>query len=366
MSLRDLRLAKESQGIHNFSAGPCILPNEVMEKAAEAVINLNSIGLSILEISHRSKEFVDIIENARSLVKKALHLPERYEVLFLQGGASYLSIITAQNFMKDGGCGGYINSGTWARNSMNDAKSFGKILEVSSSQSTAYNTYPSIPYDLSGIDFLHITSNNTIAGNQIKDFPKTDIPIVCDMSSDIFSRDFNPEDFAMIYAGAQKNLGPAGATLVIVDPEQLGHTGRDIPRLMDLRNHIDKQSMLNTPPCFSIYVSMLNLEWMMKNGGVEQMKKNSILRSDLVYAEIDRNSMFETHVENNDFRSKMNVCFRLKDESLNDQFLKACEEANISGIKGHRSVGGFRASMYNAMKIESAEALVEVMKNFEG
>lgn len=365
MSLRDLRTAKENQGVHNFSAGPCILPNEVMEKAAEAVINLNGIGLSILEISHRSSDFVDIIENARSLVKKALNLPDRYEVLFLQGGASYLSILTAQNFLSENGAGGYVNSGTWARNSMNDAKVFGNIVEVASSQSTSYDHYPTINKISGNLDYLHITSNNTIAGNQIKDFPKTDIPVICDMSSDIFSRDINPEDFAMIYAGAQKNLGPAGATLVIVDPEKLGKTGRNMPRLMDLRNHIEKKSMLNTPPCFSVYVSMLNLEWMLENGGVNEMKKRSIERSTLLYNEIDSNPLFEAHVKDETTRSKMNICFTLKDESLNDEFLEACNQANISGVKGHRSVGGFRASMYNAMKIESSQALVNVMRNFK-
>jgi phosphoserine aminotransferase len=365
MSLRDLRIAKEKQGIHNFSAGPCILPNEVMEKAAESVVNLDGIGLSILEISHRSKEFVEIIERARSLVRETMNLPDNYEVLFLQGGASYLSILTAQNFLSKAGTGAYVNSGTWARNSMNDAKVFGNIIEFSTSENTQFNTYPKLDNIPSDLDYIHITSNNTIAGNQIKDFPKTDVPLICDMSSDIFSRDIDVSQFAMIYAGAQKNLGPAGATLVIVDKNKLGQTDREIPRLMDLRNHIEKMSMLNTPPCFSIYVSLLNLEWMIKNGGVEEMKKRSIDRSSLLYKEIDENPLFDAHVKDLDSRSKMNICFTLKDESMNEDFLAACEKANISGIKGHRSVGGFRASMYNAMSIDSTMALVKVMKTFK-
>ena len=365
MSLRELRIAKENQGVHNFSAGPCILPNEVMEKVAESVINLDGIGLSILEISHRSKEFVAIIERARTLVRETLNLPHNYEVLFLQGGASYLSIITAQNYLSKEGTGAYVNSGTWARNSMNDAKVFGNIIEIASSESTQFNTYPELKDLPTDVDYIHITSNNTIAGNQIKNFPKTDIPLICDMSSDIFSRDIDVSQFAMIYAGAQKNLGPSGATLVIVNKDKLGQTDREIPRLMDLRNHIEKESMLNTPPCFSIYVSLLNLEWMIKNGGVEEMKKRCLERSELLYQEIDGNPLFEAHVSDLDSRSKMNVCFTLKDSSLNEEFITSCEKAKISGIKGHRSVGGYRASMYNAMSIESTKALVNVMKTFK-
>ncbi len=347
--------------VHNYSAGPCILPQEVFAEAAKAVTDFNGIGLSILEISHRSKDFVAVMEEARSLVKELLEVPAGYTVLFLQGGASLGFLTTAYNMMPEGGKGAYIETGTWAKKAVKEAKLLGNVEVIASSADKNYNYIPkgfSVPTDA---DYLHFTSNNTIFGTQFKDFPSTDIPVVCDMSSDIFSRKINVADFDIIYAGAQKNLGPAGSTLYIVKDEVLGRVERSIPSMLDLKVHASKDSMFNTPPVYPIYVSMLNLRHMMKEGGIDAMQKKAEDRAALLYGEIDSNPLFEgtTAIED---RSNMNATFVLTDESKQEQFDKMWQEANISGIKGHRSVGGYRASMYNALAIESVQALVDVMK----
>lgn len=347
--------------VHNYSAGPCILPQEVFAEAAKAVTDFNGIGLSILEISHRSKDFVAVMEEARSLVKELLEVPAGYTVLFLQGGASLGFLTTAYNMMPEGGKGAYIETGTWAKKAVKEAKLLGNVEVIASSADKNYNYIPkgfTVPTDA---DYLHFTSNNTIFGTQFKDFPTTDIPVVCDMSSDIFSRKINVADFDIIYAGAQKNLGPAGSTLYIVKDEVLGRVERAIPSMLDLKVHASKDSMFNTPPVYPIYVSMLNLRHMMKEGGIDAMQKKAEERAALLYGEIDSNPLFEgtTAIED---RSNMNATFVLTDESKQEQFDKMWQEANISGIKGHRSVGGYRASMYNALAIESVQALVDVMK----
>lgn len=347
--------------VHNYSAGPCILPQEVFAEAAKAVTDFNGIGLSILEISHRSKDFVAVMEEARSLVKELLEVPAGYTVLFLQGGASLGFLTTAYNMMPEGGKGAYIETGTWAKKAVKEAKLLGNVEVIASSADKNYNYIPkgfTVPTDA---DYLHFTSNNTIFGTQFKDFPTTDIPVVCDMSSDIFSRKINVADFDIIYAGAQKNLGPAGSTLYIVKDEVLGRVERAIPSMLDLKVHASKDSMFNTPPVYPIYVSMLNLRHMMKDGGIDAMQKKAEERAALLYGEIDSNPLFEgtTAIED---RSNMNATFVLTDESKQEQFDKMWQEANISGIKGHRSVGGYRASMYNALAIESVQALVDVMK----
>lgn len=347
---------------HNFSAGPCILPQEVFKEASQAILDYNNSGLSIIEISHRSKDFVDVMEEARNLVLELLNLEGKgYKVLFLQGGASMQFLMTAYNLLENKA--GYVNTGSWSDKALKEAKLFGEVVEVASSKDANYNFIPK-GYDIpNGLDYLHYTSNNTIFGTQVKDFPDTDIPLVCDMSSDIFSREMDFSKFSLIYAGAQKNMGPAGTTLYIVKDSALGKTGREIPTMLDLQTHIKKESMFNTPPVFAVYVSMLTLQWLKDNGGIEWIEGINQQKADLLYNEIDNNPLFEGTANSSD-RSNMNATFVLTNESLKDEFDKMWQAANISGIKGHRDVGGYRASMYNALPLESVQALVDVMKEF--
>lgn len=347
---------------HNFGAGPCILPQSVFQEAAKGVLDFN--GLSILEVSHRHKDFVAVMDEAIALVKKALNVPEGYAVLFLQGGATLGFTISAINMMRTGKAA-YINTGTWASGAIKEAKNVGIDVDVVASSEDKGFTY--IPKNFSipvGLDYLHYTSNNTIYGTQFHETPKTDLPLVCDMSSDIFSKEINVADFDLIYAGAQKNLGPAGATLYIVKEELLGKsTSKFMPTYFDLKKQAEKESMLNTPPVFSVYVSMLNLRNLIANGGVKAAEARNNAKAELLYAEIDRNPLFKGTVATKD-RSKMNVCFQLNDESLTDEFNELWNAAGIVGIKGHRSTGGYRASMYNALTLESVQVLVDVMKDF--
>ncbi len=347
--------------VHNFSAGPCILPQEVFHQAAAAVINFDNLNLSILEISHRSPSFVKVMDEAQALVKEMLSVPEGYSVLFLQGGASTGFLMSAYNMLSENGTAAYVNTGTWSKKAIKEAKKLGNVNVVASSEDTNFNYIPK-GYDIpANADYLHLTSNNTIFGTQIKSFPTTQVPVVCDMSSDIFSRKVNVENFDVIYAGAQKNLGPAGATLYIVKDEVFGKSGRDIPSMLDFKIHAEKESMFNTPPVYSTYVSMLNLRYMLQNGGLEAVEKKAEERAGLLYNEIDSNPLFEGVAAKED-RSNMNATFVLTDESKKDAFDAMWNAAGISGIKGHRSVGGYRASMYNALEIESVETLVNVMK----
>ena len=349
---------------HNFSAGPSILPQEVFEKASQAVLDFDNTGLSLIEISHRSKEFVAVYDKAVALVKELLNVPETHEVLFLQGGASMQFLMTAINLMKnEGGKAAYVDTGAWSSKAIKEAKLFGEVEVVATSKDTNYNYIPkgyTIPSDA---DYVHITSNNTIFGTQFKEFPTTEVPLVADMSSDIFSKPVDVSKFGIIYAGAQKNLGPAGATLVIIQKDLLGNTGRTIPSMLDYQIHIKGESMFNTPPVFAIYVSMLNLEYMKAQGGLKAVEKHNEEKAAMLYNEIDNNPSFVNSVAKED-RSLMNVVFLLKDESKDAEFLAACAEAGISNVKGHRSVGGFRASIYNAMPKESVQALIDVMKKF--
>lgn len=347
---------------HNFGAGPCILPQDVFKEAAAAVLDFN--GLSILEVSHRHKDFVAVMDEAIALVKKALNVPEGYSVAFLQGGATLGFTIAALNMMRSGKAG-YINTGTWASGAIREAQKVGIDAQVlASSEDRNFNYIPKnfdIPSDL---DYLHITSNNTIYGTQYQKVEKFDIPLVCDMSSDIFSKEIRVEDFDLIYAGAQKNLGPAGATLYIVKDSVLGKsTSKFMPTYLDLKAQISKESMLNTPPVFSVFVSMLNLRDTLNKGGVAAIEKLNNAKAELLYTEIDDNPLFTSHVDRED-RSKMNVTFLLNDLSHEEEFNTLWNEANIVGLKGHRSVGGYRASMYNALPIESVQVLVDVMKEF--
>lgn len=349
---------------HNFSAGPCILPQEVFQQASEALLNFNNIDLSLIEISHRSSDFVAVMQNARSLVKELLGVPEGYSVLFLQGGASLEFLMVPYNLMKKGGKAAYLDTGAWANKAIKEAKILGETLILGSSKDKNYNYIPKgyeIPNDT---DYFHCTSNNTIYGTQIKNFPSTPSLMACDMSSDIFSKKIKVADFDLIYAGAQKNMGPAGTTLVIVKDEVLGKTNRTIPTMLDYTTHIKKESMFNTPPVFAVYVSMLTLEWLKKKGGVEWIEKVNQTKADLIYGEIDRNPLFTGTAATED-RSNMNATFLLNNSSLEKQFNQMWKDAGCNGLKGHRSVGGYRASMYNALPLESVLVLIDVMQELE-
>lgn len=350
--------------VHNYSAGPCILPNEVFQQASQAVLEYNGTGLSILEMSHRSKDIVTMAENATALVKEMLNVPAGYSVLFLQGGASTQFYMSALNLLSTNGKAGYIDTGAWSAKAIKEAKRLGDINVLASSKDKNYNYIPKGFEIPAGMDYLHYTTNNTIYGTEYFHTPETDAILVADMSSDIFSRPVNVADYGLIYAGAQKNLGPAGVTLVIVKDEILGKSGRELPSMMDYQIHASKDSMFNTPPVYSIYVSMLTLEWLKKNGGVSWIDKRNQQKADLLYGEIDRNGLFNGTAEVED-RSRMNATFVLADENNTDKFNEMLVSANISGLKGHRSVGGFRASMYNAMPVESVQVLVDVMKELE-
>lgn len=348
---------------HNFSAGPSILPAPVMEKAAAAVQELDGIGLSLIEISHRSKEFIAIMAKAQALALELTGLTDKgYKALFLQGGASTQFLMTATNLMKSKA--GYINTGAWSDKAIKEAKRYGEVVEIASSKEANFNYIPKghdIPADL---DYLHITTNNTIFGTQFHSIPKTNVPLVADMSSDIFSREFDYSAFDLFYAGAQKNMGPAGTTLVIVKESLLAQMNKEVPSMLSYAIHADKESMFNTPPVFAVYTSMLTLEWLKEKGGISAIQKHNEDKAKLIYDEIDRNSAFEGFAATED-RSLMNATFNLAAGVDGTKFDEMWNAANISGLKGHRSVGGYRASIYNALSMESAQELVTVMQEFE-
>jgi len=347
--------------VHNFSAGPCILPQEVFKEASEALINFDNLGLSVIEISHRSPSFVAVMEEARSLVKELLEVPEGYSVLFLGGGASTGFLTVAYNMIRENKRAAYIDTGAWANKASKEVTYVGEMDIVGSSIDKNYSYIPKNIQAGSEYDYLHFTSNNTISGTQFKANPDVNIPLVCDMSSDIFSKKINVADFDIIYAGAQKNMGPAGTTLYIVKDEILGKSSVQVPTMLDLNTHVKKDSMFNTPPVFPVYASMLNLRWLKKNGGVSWIEKINEQKATLLYNEIDSNPLFVGPNAIED-RSNMNATFLLTNEELTDTFNSMWNEANISGIKGHRSVGGYRASMYNALPLESVQTLVNVMQ----
>ncbi len=350
---------------YNFGAGPCILPREVIEKTASAILDFNGIGLSIAEISHRSKDFQPVLDEAVALVKEVLNVPEGYSVLFLGGGASLEFCMVPFNFLVKKA--GYLNTGVWAKKAMKEAKLFGEVVEVASSADDNYTYLPKnfdVPTDL---DYLHITTNNTIYGTEYHKDLDVPVRMIGDMSSDIFSRPVDVSKYDCIYGGAQKNLSMAGVTFIIIKDEVLGRVQREIPTMLDYRTHIKKGSMFNTPPVVPIYTAMENLRWIKANGGVEAMEKLAKERADIVYGEIDRNKLFRGTVKCEEDRSYMNICFVLNDEyaDLQDEFFKFATERGMVGIKGHRDVGGFRASCYNAMTVEGCKALAAAMKEFE-
>ena len=348
---------------HNFSAGPCVLPQEVLLKASEAVMDFNGSGLSLIEVSHRGKDFVEVMEKARSLALELLGLDGKgYKALFLQGGASLEFLMVAYNLLETKA--GYLNTGTWSDKAIKEARLFGEVIEVGSSKDENFNYIPkgySVPQ---GLDYLHLTSNNTIFGTQLKKFPKVDSTLVCDMSSDIFSRQLDFSQFDLIYAGAQKNMGPAGTTLVIVKEDILGKVSRKIPSMLDYKIHIGKDSMYNTPSVFAVYTSMLTLEWLKNLGGISAIEERNNKKAQLLYSEIDLNPVFDGFAKKED-RSNMNATFNLTDDKLKATFDAMWKEAGINGLNGHRSVGGYRASMYNALSLESVGVLVDIMSEME-
>ncbi len=348
---------------HNFYAGPAILPASVMAEAAQSVVDFEGIGLSILEISHRSKECTAMLEETEALVRELLGLTDEYAVLFLTGGASTQFYTVAHNLLNKDLKAAYVDTGSWSTKAIKEAKEYGQIEVLASSKDKNFSYVPKgydIPEDLA---YLHLTSNNTIFGTQLKEFPTTDVPLVCDMSSDIFSRPLDISRFGIIYAGAQKNLGPAGVTLVILKKDLLSKIQRSMPTMLNYKTHVEKKSTFNTPPVFPIYVSMLTLRWLKANGGLAAMAVRNEEKAQLLYDEIDSNPLFAGVAAKED-RSLMNVTFVMSagNQGLTDEFLADCEAAGCIGVKGHRSVGGFRASIYNAMPKEGVQALVDVMK----
>ena len=348
---------------HNFSAGPAILPQEVIQEAAKAVLELDNIGLSLIEISHRSSEFMAIMEEACILSLQLLGLEGKgYKAMFLQGGASMQFLMTAYNLLENKA--GYVNSGTWSTKAIKEAKILGEVVELASSKDQNFNYIPKGFEILSDLDYVHITTNNTIFGTQYKTLPDTEVPLVADMSSDIFSRSFDYSKFDMFYAGAQKNMGPSGVTLVVIKESSFNKVSRVIPSMLNYEVQANAGSMFNTPPVFPVYTVLLNLRWIAKHGGLEGVGAQNEKKAALIYDEIDRNPLFRGFAHTDD-RSHMNATFNLKDDQHAEIFDPLWNEANISGLKGHRSVGGYRASIYNALPIESIQVLVECMQEFE-
>ena len=350
---------------HNFNAGPSIVPREVIEQTAQAVLDFQGEGLSILEISHRAKYFQPVVDEAVALFKEILHIPEGYSVVFLGGGASLEFCMVPYNFLEKKAA--YLNTGTWSKKAIKEAKNFGEVVEVASSAADNFTYIPKdfvIPTDA---DYFHVTTNNTIFGTELHKDLDSPVPMIADMSSDIFSRPIDVSKYVCIYGGAQKNLAPAGVTFVIVKNDALGKVSRTIPTMLNYQTHIDGGSMFNTPPVLPIYSAMLTLRWLKAQGGVEEMQRRAKARAEVLYGEIDRNRLFRGTVTCEEDRSYMNICFVMKDEykDLEADFLKFATERGMVGIKGHRSVGGFRASCYNALPMESVKALVECMQEFE-
>ena len=350
--------------VHNFTAGPCALPQQAIDNAIEALKDFKGTGIPVISISHRTKEWEAVMDECRALWKELLNIPDTHEVVFLGGGASMGFLYVAMNFLESKAA--YLETGVWAKKALKEAKGLGNAYAIASSADTTFNYIPKgyeIPADL---DYLHITTNNTIYGTEIREDLDSPVPLIADMSSDIMSRPVDVSKYAMIYGGAQKNVGPAGVAFFIVKKDLLGKVSRYIPTMLNLQTHIDGKSMFNTPPVFAIYVMNETLKWLKEQGGVEAIQKVNQAKADLLYAEIDRNSLFKGTAAVED-RSVMNVCFVMADgkEELQDEFMAFAKERGMQGIKGHRSVGGFRASIYNACPIESVQALVDCMKEFE-
>lgn len=349
--------------VHNFNAGPCILPDQAIEKSIEALKDFAGTGMAVIEVSHRSKEWGEVMDECRSLWRELLNIPDTHEILFLGGGASMQFLYVAMNFLEKKAA--YLETGVWAKKALKEAKGIGNAYAVASSADKTYSYIPKgyvIPEDA---DYFHITTNNTIYGTEIRYDIDSPVPLIADMSSDIMSRPVDVSKYALIYGGAQKNVGPAGVAFAIVRRDALGKVSRYIPTMLDYRTHIDGGSMFNTPPVFPIFVMNETLKWLKGIGGVEAVNKINVQKAGLLYDEIDRNPLFVGTAAKED-RSIMNVCFVMAPgyESLQDEFMAYARERGMVGIKGHRSVGGFRASIYNACPVESVEALVSCMQEF--
>lgn len=350
---------------HNFSAGPSILPQYTFEETAKAVLNFKEMGLSIMEISHRSKDFEAVVNEAVALFKELLSIPDGYSVIFLGGGASLQFCMVPSNLLEKKAA--YLNTGVWASKAIKEAKYFGEVIEVASSKDANFNYIPrnyTIPADA---DYFHITTNNTIYGTELKEDITSPVPLVADMSSDIFSRPVDVSKYGLIYGGAQKNLGPAGVAFVVIRNDILGKVSRPIPSMLNYQLHIENNSLYNTPPVLPIYSSLLTLRWLKEQGGVAVMQKRNQEKAALLYEEIERNRLFKTTVPNKEDRSIMNVCWVMDDQykDLEQEFLSFAQSRGMVGIKGHRSVGGFRASLYNALPLDSVKALIDTMQEFE-
>ncbi|PID90735.1 MAG: 3-phosphoserine/phosphohydroxythreonine transaminase [Bacteroidetes bacterium] len=349
---------------HNFNAGPCILPDSALQATSKAIIELEEAGLPLISISHRSKEFQAIFDETVALWKELLQIPEGYRVLFLGGGASTQFLMTPYNFLNKKA--GYVESGVWAKKAIKEAEFFGEVVKVASSADKGFTYYPAIKEIPSDLDYLHLTTNNTIYGTELRQDIDCPVPLIADMSSDIMSRPVDVSKYAMIYGGAQKNVGPAGVTFVILKESMLETVAREIPTMLQYKTHVDKDSMFNTPPCFAIYTMRETLKWIKEFGGLAKLEKHNQEKAKIVYDEIDRNRMFVGTVSE-ESRSIMNLCFVMSEEYKDKEaeFLQFATEQGMVGVKGHRSVGGFRASTYNALPIKSAKALVACMQEFE-
>jgi phosphoserine aminotransferase len=353
-------------GIHNFNAGPSILPKEVFEEASRAIIDYNNTGLSILEIGHRTKLFQQVIDEAIALLKDVMQLDDDHEVLFLHGGASTQFFQVPMNLLDDNGTASYTDTGIWASKAIKEARIFGNIEVVCSSKTDNYNYLPKNFEVNPGTTYLHLTSNNTVYGTQWPDlslFYNKQVPLVADMSSDILSRQLDFNRFDLIYAGAQKNIGAAGVNVIVLNKNCLGKVKRQIPTMLDYRNHIEAGSLLNTPPVVAIYICLLTLRWLKNNGGIAAAEERNNAKAELFYDTLDSLPFFTGTVAKED-RSKMNACFKIEDELMEKEFNSLCEKEGMIGIKGHRTTGGFRVSMYNALPYESVKALTDLMKYF--
>jgi len=350
---------------HNFNPGPAVLPEFTLQNTAKAILDMNGSGLSLMEISHRSKEFLAVIQEAQKLMKELLNVPAGYSVLFLGGGASLQFSMIPQNFLRKKAA--YLNTGSWASKAIKEARLFGEVVEVASSKDKNFTYIPkdyAVPDDA---DYFHITTNNTIFGTELKKDPDVRVPMVADMSSDFLSRPVDVSKYIAIYAGAQKNLGPAGVTVIIVRDDACGKAEKPVPSMLDYKVHIENESLYNTPPVVPVYASLQTMLWLKNLGGVSAMQKKNIEKAQLLYDEIDRNKLFKGTVTNEEDRSLMNICFVMEEayKELEGPFAEFAAKSGIVGIKGHRSVGGFRASTYNALAKESVKALVDIMKEFE-
>jgi len=348
---------------HNFNSGPSILPQEVLQQASKAILDFNYIGLSILEIGHRTNWFVDVINEARALVKELMQLDDEHEVLFLHGGATTQFLQIPMNLLDNDETAAYCDNGIWGSKAIKEASLFGKVNVVASSKDQNHTCIPKNFEVPAGCKYLHITSNNTVEGTQWHEFPKVNVPLIADMSSDIFSRPVDFKQFALIYAGAQKNMGAAGVTLVVIKKNLLGTRKRPVPAIMDYQKHIEANSLLNTPPVFAVYVALLTLRWIKKEGGLQEMERRSMEKAGLLYSTVEALPLFKCYIAKED-RSNMNAVFFMEEEKLQDEFLEECKANGMVGVKGYRTVGGIRVSMYNALPLESVQAFCDLAKNF--